>query len=92
MKKLKKDLKAFLRNFQLAPKLKKGDLLLVGEVMRVISTDYGKGHWQMKRRKTVEVATVFPICEVCRRECTHRHIMDIDSSGGQQVVMKLKVK
>lgn len=81
---MKTDVKKFLKQFTFTG-IREGDLLLVGEVVRVVSTK-DNGRWE------IEAANVERDCEECRKlnlpECIHTRTMRI--GFGQQGVMKLK--
>ena len=82
---MKKDVKTLLEKFDTKPNLKAGDLVLTAEIHRVVEV----------HEHEVEVVHVFPECRVCKKsghdECDgHTAIKDLNSKGGQQVLMKLK--
>jgi len=91
---MEKDVKEFLKRFELAPKVKNGDLVLVAEIMRVTDAEWGKRVrpvFNEDSNNEVGVVDVFPPCGACkRRKCRHEHIMDRNKVGGQFSIMKLK--
>lgn len=84
---IKADLKRFLRLFK-SKGFKNGDLVLSATVYRVLDKDYGRKNWT----NGIEVATVWPPCEVCSkegRECIHPHILHTGKNIGDFGAMKV---
>jgi len=86
----KKDLAELLSHFDTRPKVEVGDLLLIGEVVRVIDPNWGREQGTRRDNHDIVVATVYPPCDTCApKECTHPHIISA-IAGGQHTGMKLR--
>jgi hypothetical protein len=95
---MKPDVKKLLSYFELGPKVKNGDLVLVAEVMRVTDAKWGASRYHPDSyhkdvsQLDIGVVDVFPQCRTCGpgRECIHEHIVSLHKCGGQHRVMRLK--
>lgn len=70
---VKADVRRLAKRFKTTG-IKTGDLVLHTTIYRVLDADYGRKNLT----NGVEVATVYPPCEVCSkegRECIHPHIL-----------------
>ncbi len=86
----KPDVMKLLRKFVRGRLPKAGDLVLTGEIHRVVKQTQGNPG---EKGKFVEVVTVWPpVCGPCNdagRECIHSRIMNV-SGGGQQGILVMK--
>lgn len=90
---MKKDVRELLKQFTTTG-FQNGDLILTAEIHRVTNVDWDKREEWDEPSDSIEVATVWPVCELCSKqgiECCHHHILRISPAGGQHAAMKFKI-